>query len=77
MRQGWNRRAEQRGVRTARQQRIVELVAAGMSNAEIARELGATQCAVKSEICGIYDRLGLWNRVELALWHIARTEGVA
>jgi hypothetical protein len=22
----------------------------------------------------IYDKLGLWNRVELALWHVARQD---
>jgi DNA-binding NarL/FixJ family response regulator len=27
---------------------------------------------VKNYLRVIYDKLGMWNRVELALWHVAR-----
>jgi DNA-binding CsgD family transcriptional regulator len=29
---------------------------------------------VKNYLRLIYDKLGLWNRVELALWHVARQD---
>ena len=34
--------------------------------------MGTTQPVVKNYLQAIYDKLGLWNRVELALWHEAR-----
>jgi DNA-binding NarL/FixJ family response regulator len=59
-------------VLTYRERSIVELVATGIKNAEIARILQTTEHVVKNCIRAIYDKLGLWNRVELALWYEAR-----
>ncbi|HXY04387.1 MAG TPA: LuxR C-terminal-related transcriptional regulator [Terriglobales bacterium] len=55
-----------------KQYRVIELVAQGLKNSEVAREVGTTEYVIKNYLCAIYDKLGLWNRVELALWYEAR-----
>jgi DNA-binding NarL/FixJ family response regulator len=55
-----------------RQMRVIELVAQGMKNREIARELGIAEHVVRNYLSNIYDRVGVNNRVELALWYEAR-----
>jgi DNA-binding CsgD family transcriptional regulator len=60
--------------RNQREQAIIELVAQGLTNRDIAEELGITEYVVKNYLRTIYDQLGLWNRVELALWHEARRQ---
>ena len=55
-----------------REQRVIELVAQGLKNREVANEIGTTEHVVKNYLKVIYDKLGLWNRVELALWYEAR-----
>jgi DNA-binding NarL/FixJ family response regulator len=57
-----------------REQFIIQLVAEGCKNREIADSLGTTEHVVKNYLRLIYDKLGLWNRVELALWHVARQD---
>jgi DNA-binding NarL/FixJ family response regulator len=60
-----------------REQFIIQRVAEGCKNREIADSLGTTEHVVKNYLRSIYDKLGLWNRVELALWYEARQhEGV-
>ncbi len=55
-----------------REQLIIQLVAEGCKNREIADSIGTTEHVVKNYLRLIYDKLGLWNRVELALWYEAR-----
>jgi DNA-binding NarL/FixJ family response regulator len=55
-----------------RELRVIELVAQGLKNSEVAKAIGTTEFAVKNDLRAIYDKLGLWNRVELALWYEAR-----
>ncbi|MGB7586450.1 MAG: LuxR C-terminal-related transcriptional regulator [Terriglobales bacterium] len=55
-----------------RRERVIELVARGLTNRDVAEELGTTEYVVKNYLRTIYDQLGLWNRVELALWYEAR-----
>jgi DNA-binding NarL/FixJ family response regulator len=52
-------------------------VAQGLKNSEVASEIGTTEHVVKNYLRVIYDKLGLWNRVELALWYEARRIGPA
>jgi DNA-binding NarL/FixJ family response regulator len=59
-------------VPTATESRVIELVAQGFKNREVAEEIGTTEYVVKNYLRAIYDKLGLWNRVELALWYEAR-----
>lgn len=54
------------------EQQIIPLVAEGLKNAEIAVRIGTSQHVVKNYLKRIYDKLGVWNRVELALWFVAR-----
>jgi DNA-binding NarL/FixJ family response regulator len=55
-----------------REQQVIELVAQGLKNSEVAEAIGTTEHVVKNYLRTIYDKLGLWNRVELALWYEAR-----
>jgi len=59
-------------VPSEREQRIIALVAQGLKNSEVAQAVGTTEHVVKNYLRDIYDKLGLWNRVELALWYEAR-----
>jgi len=55
-----------------REQRVIELVAQGLKNRDVALAIGTTEHVVKNYLRVIYDKLGLWNRVELALWYESR-----
>jgi DNA-binding NarL/FixJ family response regulator len=55
-----------------RQQQVIELVAQGLKNSEVAEVIGTTEYVVKNHLRIIFDKLGFWNRVELALWYEAR-----
>jgi DNA-binding NarL/FixJ family response regulator len=59
-------------VPSEREQRVIQLVAEGMKNREVAHAIGTTEHVVKNYLRVIYDKLGLWNRVELALWYESR-----
>lgn len=66
--------SERYGSRTPneRENRVIELVAQGLKNRDVAHEIGTTEHVVKNYLRVIYDKLGLWNRVELALWYESR-----
>ena len=49
---------------TARQRRVLGLLAAGRTNAEIARDLGIAQGTVRKHLEETYRRLGVRNRTE-------------
>lgn len=53
---------------TPREDEVLGLVAAGRTNAEIAEELFLSLSTVKAHIGAIMVKLGVRNRVELALW---------
>jgi DNA-binding NarL/FixJ family response regulator len=55
-----------------RELQVIALVAQGLKNSEVAEAIGTTEYVVKNQLRAIYDKLGLWNRVELALWYEAR-----
>jgi DNA-binding CsgD family transcriptional regulator len=52
--------------------KVVELVVQGLKNSEVAEIIGTTEMVIKNYLRVIYDKLRLWNRVELALWYEAR-----
>jgi len=54
------------------ERRVIELVARGLKNKEVGDALGKSQETVKNYLRAIYDKLGVWNRVELALWYESR-----
>jgi len=59
---------------TAGETRIARLVAKGKTSREIADELFLSCCTVKSHMRSILGRLGLRNRVELAIWMISHSQ---
>ena len=58
----------------AREPFVIQRIAEGCKNREIADSLGITEDAVKNDLRLIFDKLGVWNRVELALWYVAHVE---
>lgn len=56
---------------TLTERRVAYLVSEGFKNKEIAEALGTTEHVIKNYLKHIYDKLGLWNRVELALWYVS------
>ncbi len=55
---------------TAREQEIVTLVAQGFRNKEIADKLSISEQTVKNHLHNIFDKLGVSDRLELALYAI-------
>jgi DNA-binding NarL/FixJ family response regulator len=39
---------------------------------EIARTIGTTEQVVKNYLRNTFDKLGVWSRLELAIWFAAR-----
>ncbi|MGD9652319.1 MAG: response regulator transcription factor [Candidatus Dadabacteria bacterium] len=48
--------------------KIIQLIAAGESNKEIARKLGSSEKTVKAHITSIFEKLGLNNRYQLIVY---------
>src|SRR2546426_8655905 len=61
-----------RGVKllTTREEQVVALVADGLSNREVANELGLSEHTVKKYLFHIFDKLGISSRVELVLYAV-------
>jgi DNA-binding NarL/FixJ family response regulator len=53
---------------TPREEQVVALVAEGLSNREIAQELGLSEHTVKKYLFRIFEKLGISTRVELVLY---------
>ncbi|MBI1736291.1 MAG: response regulator transcription factor [Candidatus Rokubacteria bacterium] len=56
------------GALTAREREIAGLVAGGASNKEIASRLGVTERTVKAHLTAIFRKLGVTDRLRLALY---------
>ena len=54
---------------TPRQLEVARLVRDGLKDQDIANTLGITVNVAKNYLSDIFNRLGFWNRVELALWY--------
>jgi DNA-binding NarL/FixJ family response regulator len=57
---------------TAREEEVLATVARGLSNSEIATELHITLSTVKTHLASLMTKLGVRNRVEIAIWALAR-----
>ena len=55
---------------TVRELEIVRLIAQGMTNKDIAKECEIAEETVKRHLKNIFDKVGVWNRLELALFAI-------
>jgi DNA-binding CsgD family transcriptional regulator len=69
--------AKGEGLLTARENQVVNLVAEGGGNREIASQLGITENTVKKSLLRIYDKLGVSNRVELVLYALTHRDAQA
>ena len=56
-----------------REEDVVRCVAEGLTNREIAKELGLRENTVKNYLFRIFDKLGISNRVELILYASGNT----
>ncbi|HLV88385.1 MAG TPA: helix-turn-helix transcriptional regulator [Candidatus Sulfotelmatobacter sp.] len=52
-----------------RERQMIKLVAQGLNNRQMATVMGTSEHVIKNDLKSIYDRLGVWNRLELALWY--------
>jgi DNA-binding NarL/FixJ family response regulator len=57
---------------TPREESVVRLVMQGMVNREIAEELHLSEHTIKNYLFKVFDKLGVSNRVELALYAVAK-----
>ena len=55
------------GELTLRQRRVLELLATGLSNKRIARELKISEITVKAHVSAIFRKLGVTNRTQAGL----------
>jgi DNA-binding NarL/FixJ family response regulator len=55
---------------TPREEQVVALVADGLSNREVARELGLSEHTIKKYLFRIFDKVGVSSRVELVLYAV-------
>jgi len=55
---------------TAKELRIVALIVQGYKNKEIASQLGTTEQVIKNYLRNVYDKIGVSDRLELALFTI-------
>ena len=55
---------------TAKELRIVALIVQGYKNKEIAAQLGTTEQVIKKYLRNVYDKIGVSDRLELALFTI-------
>lgn len=53
---------------TAREEQVLRMVADGLANKMIARRLGITERTVKAHLTNVYQRIGVADRTQAALW---------
>ena len=51
-----------------REIKVTTLVWQGRTNPEIALTLGTSEQVVKNQLRSVFDKLGVWSRLELALY---------
>lgn len=55
---------------TPREREILDLIAAGQGNKQIARHLGITEKTVKAHCTRLFQRIGVSDRTQAALWAV-------
>ena len=62
-------RASRSGVELSpRETEVLRLVVAGLANKQIARRLGITERTVKAHLTSVFQRIGVTDRTQAALW---------
>jgi DNA-binding CsgD family transcriptional regulator len=55
---------------TSKEWAIAALVSRGSTNAQIAASIHVSESVVKDYLRGILQKVGCWNRTEIALWYV-------
>ena len=53
---------------TAKEIQIATLVWQGLTNREIGKIVGTSEQVIKNHLRSIFDKLGVWSRLELAMY---------
>jgi DNA-binding NarL/FixJ family response regulator len=53
---------------SAKEIEVATLVWEGKTNPEIAAMVGCTEQVIKNQLRSVFDKLGVWSRLELALY---------
>jgi DNA-binding NarL/FixJ family response regulator len=53
---------------TGREQEVLDMIGDGLANKSIARRMGISERTVKAHLTNIYQRLGVTDRTQAALW---------
>jgi len=53
---------------TAKETQVATLVWQGLTNRQIAKQIGTSEQVVKNYLRTTFDKLGVWSRLELALY---------
>ena len=61
---------------TKRQPELLDLVAAGLTNRQVARQLGLSEGTVRRHLENIFTRLGVNSRTAAVAWHTHRAPTV-
>jgi DNA-binding NarL/FixJ family response regulator len=57
---------------TPKEIQIATLVWQGLTNREIGRIIGTTEQVIKNHLRSTFDKLGVWSRLELAMYVASR-----
>jgi DNA-binding NarL/FixJ family response regulator len=57
---------------TPKQWDIIKMIAVGLCNREIATAIGTTEDVVRNYLSRIFDKLGVWSKLEVAVWYASR-----
>jgi DNA-binding NarL/FixJ family response regulator len=53
---------------TPKEVQVATLVWEGLTNREMGKILGTTEQVIKNHLRGTFDKLGVWSRLELAMY---------
>jgi DNA-binding NarL/FixJ family response regulator len=53
---------------TIKEVRVATLVWEGLTNREVGRVMGTSEQVIKNHLRCIFDKLGVWSRLELAMY---------
>ncbi len=69
------RKSEAESQLSPREREVLEFMAKGMTNPEIAQKLSVSENTVRFHLKNIYSKLGVSNRTEAAAWYFTHSSG--